>query len=556
MISHQLLVRGAFVRQLSAGVYSFLPLGWRVLHKIEGILREEMDAIDGQEIHMPVLNPAELWKETKRWYDIGPELVRFEDRMDREMVLAMTHEEVITDLARREVNSYRQLPFMAYQIQTKVRDEPRPRAGLVRLREFTMKDAYSFHTDWPSLDEYYPSMYQAYLNIFKRCGVAVEPVEADPGMMGGSGSHEFMMISPAGEDTLIKCHSCGYSANAEKAEARKDVGSDAAGSTVPPMTEVSTPNVKTIEDLEKFFKLPAHCFLKTVLYESAGKLVVVVIRGDLDVNEAKLARAIKALDLRLAGDEALRAAGLPAGFVSPVGLKNVTVIADDSVLEDRSYIAGANQIDKHLTNVVFNRDFKADIVTDIALAEAGHYCVHCGALLDTARGMELGHTFKLGTKYSKSMNATFLTAEGKEEPIIMGCYGIGVDRLVAAAIEQNHDDFGIVWPISIAPFQVYLAALGMDDEKVSSCANAIYSGLQRAGYEVLFDDRVESPGVKFKDADLIGIPIRITVSARSLANNSVELKRRSEKGFELVPLADINDRLKDLAAQLWREVTL
>lgn len=556
MISHQLLVRAGFVRQLAAGIYSHMPLGWRVIRKIEDIIRDEMNKIGGQEMHMPSLNPAELWKETKRWYEIGPELVRFQDRMGRDMVLAMTHEEVVTDLARREIRSYRQLPIMAYHISNKVRDEPRPRAGLIRLREFLMKDAYSFHADSASLDEYYPYMYQAYLNVFKRSGVKVEPIEADPGMMGGTGSHEFMMLASAGEDSLIKCQTCGYAANVEAAATRKCVPEEEAPQPVPPPTEVATPNVKTIDDLVKFFKLPSHCFLKMVMYNANGQPVAAVIRGDLEINEAKLARILRTSDITLAGDEMLAAAGIPAGFMSPVGLTGVKIVVDDSVLEGRSYIAGSNQPDKHLANVVFPRDFKADVVADIALAETGHYCVQCGGLLETARGIELGHTFKLGTKYSSALGATYLDATGRERLLVMGCYGIGLDRLMAAVVEQNHDEAGIIWPVSIAPFQVHIVPLGMDDETVARTAERLYKELQSAGYEVLFDDRMESPGVKFNDADLIGVPTRITISARTLRANSVELKPRRAKDFELVPLDAVDRRLSEMLAELSKDTQL
>lgn len=559
MVSHQLLVRGGYVRQLSAGVYSFLPLGWRVIRKIEAIIRDEMNKADGQEMHMPSLNPAELWKETKRWYEIGPELVRFQDRMGRDMVLAMTHEEVVTDLARREIKSYRQLPVVVYHIQSKVRDEPRPRAGLIRLREFIMKDAYSFDTDTASLDVYYPRMFQAYVNVFKRSGVVVEAVEADPGMMGGTGSHEFMMLAPGGEDSLIKCQTCGYAANVEAAEAKKEVAGESApqpDQAVPPPSEVLTPNAKTIDDLVRFFNLPSHCFLKTVAYNANNQLVVAVIRGDLDINEAKLARVLKTADITLAGDEMLAAAGIPAGFMSPVGLKGARVVVDDSVLEGRAYVTGANQPDKHLINVVFPRDFRADDIADIALAQTGNYCVHCGGLLETSRGIELGHTFKLGTKYSSALGATYLTPEGHEKLLVMGCYGIGLDRLMAAVVEQNHDEAGITWPVSVAPFQVYIAALGMDDERIATAANRLYDELQGAGYEVLFDDRTESPGVKFKDADLIGIPVRLTISARTLQSNSVELKPRRAKDFELVPLDEVGKRLGQMLSDLAQDTKI
>lgn len=537
LASHRLLVRAAFVRPLAAGIYSYLPLGWRVIRKIESIMREEMDRIDGQEIHMPVLNPAELWKETGRYYDIGPELIRFEDRAGRDYVLAMTHEEVVTDLARRELRSYRQLPFMVYQIQTKVRDEARPRGGLIRMREFLMKDGYSFHPDAADLDAYYPLVYQAYVNIFRRCGLEVLGVEADPGMMGGTGSHEFIMLSESGEDSIAICRQCGYAANVEAAQASKDptVGGALPTPAEGPIEPVGTPGIKTIQQLTEFFELPAEKFLKTVLYSACGQLAAAVIRGDLDINEAKLARVLKCADLRLASDEELAGAGIVPGYVSPIGLGGVKVVVDDSVQDD-SYIAGANKPDMHYRNVSYPRDFQADVVADIALVRSGQRCLSCGGDVEVSRGIEVGHTFKLGLKYSHAMGVGFLTAEGKEVPVIMGCYGIGLDRLMAAVVEQNHDDKGIVWPASIAPFQVHLVGLGMDDEEVPAVSEKLYRDLDDAGVEVLFDDRMETAGVKFNDADLIGLPLRVTVSRRTLDKGSVELKPRKAAEVKLIPL--------------------
>ncbi|MBI2955121.1 MAG: proline--tRNA ligase [Chloroflexi bacterium] len=537
LASHNLILRAALARPLSAGIYSYLPLGWRVIRKIEAIMRDEMDRIGGQEMHMPVLNPAEHWKETGRYFAIGPELIRIKDRAEREYVLAMTHEEIITDLARRELRSYRQLPFMVYQIQTKIRDEARPRGGLIRMREFLMKDAYSFHEDQQALDEYYPSVYQAYRNIFARSGLRVIDVEADPGMMGGTGSHEFMMLSDSGEDTLVICSQCGYAANVEAARANKKdrVGEHQRLEALKPLEGVATPGVKTIQQLTEFFTLPAQDFLKTVLYMACGELVAVAIRGDLEVNEAKLARALQCSDLRLASDEEIARAGTVVGFASPVGLKNVRVVLDDSVDGD-AFIAGANKPDTHLRDVHYPRDFAADAVADIALAQAGQTCLQCGNDIEMRRGIEVGHTFKLGYKYSEAMGAKFLNPEGKEVIVIMGCYGIGLDRLLAAIIEQNHDDKGIIWPKSVAPFAVHLAALGVEDAEVSGVAEKLYLDLMSRGCEVLYDDRDETAGVKFNDADLIGIPLRVTVSRRTLDKGSVELKQRTSRDFHLVKL--------------------
>ncbi|MBI2941672.1 MAG: proline--tRNA ligase [Chloroflexi bacterium] len=536
--NHKLLLRAALIRQVSAGVYSFLPLGWRVARKVEAIIRDEMDRIDGQEILMPVLNPAELWQESGRWSTIGPELIRLRDRADREFVLAMTHEEIVTDLARREVRSYRQLPFMLYQIQTKIRDEARPRGGLVRLREFLMKDAYSFHPDTADLDAFYPTIYQAYVNVFRRCGVDVRPVEADPGMIGGTGSHEFVLPTPIGEDTIVQCTGCTYAANVEQAVAIKQLPESPSLAVVELPELVNTPGAKTIDQLADFFGLPSYAFLKSVFYHGDQTLVAAVIRGDLDVNEAKLVRALKTTNLRLASDEELRAAGIVPGYGSPVGVANLLVIADDSV-PGRPFIAGANRPDFHLRHVLLSRDFRADQVADIATAEEGHLCERCGGRLVAERGIELGHTFKLGTKYSQAMGATFLGPNGRETEMVMGCYGIGVDRLLAAIVQQCHDDRGITWPVAVAPFHLHLVALNVEDASITTRAEEVYRRLEEAGCEVLFDDRAETPGVKFADADLIGIPLRLTVSRRTLATDSVEIKPRTAKEARLVTIGEL-----------------
>lgn len=537
LASHKLILRSALARPLAAGIYSYLPLGWRVIRKIEAIMRDEMDKIGGQEMLMPVVNPAEHWKETGRYFAIGPELIRFKDRAEREYVLAMTHEEIVTDLARRELRSYRQLPFMVYQIQTKIRDEARPRGGLIRMREFLMKDAYSFHEDQRALDEYYPLMYQAYHNIFSRCGLKVLDVEADPGMMGGTGSHEFIMLSEAGEDTVVICRQCGYAANVEAARAYKGdrIGQHPRLEAMKPLEEVRTPGIKTIQQLTEFLSLPAQDFLKTVFYVACGELVAAVIRGDLEINEAKLARALQCADLRFAGDEDIAKAGGVPGFASPIGLHDVKVVVDDSIDQD-AFIAGANKVDTHFRNVHYPRDFTADIVADIALAQPGQTCIECGQEIELSRGIEVGHTFKLGHKYSEAMGVKFLSPEGKEVIVMMGCYGIGLDRLLAAIVEQNHDEKGIIWPKPVAPFQVHLAALGIEDAEVASVSEKLYLDLQSRGCEVLYDDREETAGVKFNDADLIGIPLRVTVSRRTLDQGSVELKHRTAKEFRLVKL--------------------
>jgi len=552
MVSHQLSLRAALVRQISTGIYSYLPLGWRVLKKIERIMREEMDAIGGQDMMMPVVHPAEIWQATNRWYEIGPELVRFKDRNRRDLVLAMTHEEVVADLLRTEINSYRQLPVMFYHIQTKFRDEPRSRGGLIRAREFTMKDAYSCHASEEDIDRFYPSMYQAYVNIFRRCGLETLAVEADSGIMGGSASHEFMVLAEAGEDTLIRCSSCDYDANAERATFVKPVY-DQGGEELP-IEEVATPDCKTIQELADYLGVATHQTLKAVFYATWSRVVFAIIRGDLEVNEAKLSNALGApLDLHVATEEELAEAGIVAGYASPVGLKfavsGVKVVADDSIQMGVNFVAGANKEGYHCKNVNYPRDFSVDILTDIALARVSDTCPQCGGTLTVARGIEVGHLFKLGTKYSEGAGATFLDKDGQAKPIVMGSYGIGTGRLMAAVIEQNHDEKGIIWPVSIAPYHIHLLSLGTGEAKVVEKAEELYADLQAKSCEVLYDDRDESAGVKFNDADLIGIPLRLTVSARNLEQNGVEAKLRWEKEVEIVPFERLYERIDALLAK-------
>ena len=546
-ISHQLLVRAGFVQQVAAGIYTYLPLGWRTLRKIEQIIREEMDAADGQEMLMPALQPIELWQESGRAETMAEILFQLRDRRGRELCLGPTHEEVLTSIVRSRVQSYRDLPLLLYQIQTKFRDEPRPRAGLIRVREFNMKDAYSFDVDAAGLDVNYQRMVQAYYNIFRRCGLTSVAVEADSGAIGGKDSHEFMVIAETGENTVDFCEKCQYAANAERAEFRKpayDFGPEQ------PIEPVATPGIKTIEALAEFLDVPAAQTLKAVFYDADGDLVFAVIRGDLDVNEVKLKNTLNVVELKLASDELLQRHGLVAGSASPVGLSGLRVIADDSVRLGSNYVAGGNRPDVHLKNVNYPRDFTADVETDIALARAGYECARCGGSLVVANGIEVGHVFKLGTTYSTKMRALFLDPEGVQRPILMGCYGIGSGRVMAASIEQNHDDKGIVWPIAIAPYQVHLIGLVMDNRDVQSAAEALYAGLTEAGLEVLFDDRPESPGVKFNDADLIGVPVRVTVSPRTLKESSVELKLRTEKEPRLVPLTDAAPAIVERVQQL------
>lgn len=541
--SHQLLLRAGMVRQVATGIYSYLPLGWRVLRKIEGIIRDEMDAIDGQEMRMPSVQPAELWHETGRYFDAGATLAHFRDRSNRELVLGMTHEEVVTDLARREIHSYRQLPFMVYQIQTKFRDEPRSRGGLIRAREFTMKDGYSFHADQADLDAYYPRVYQAYESIFRRCGVEFLAVEADPGLMGGGSSHEFMALNEAGEDSLIICDGCDYAANAESAVARQQ---EKSGEPERPLEQVATPGTTTIDDLASYLGVATRQTLKAIFYMANEELIFVVIRGDREVNEAKLARLLKVAELRIAEQEEVEKAGIVAGYASPIGqVGRVRIAADQSINWGSNFVAGANRAGYHLCNVNYPRDFQSDLLGDIASVRGGDRCARCGGRLRMATGIELGHIFKLGTRYSELMGATFLDSEGQKRPLVMGCYGIGTGRLMAAVVEQCHDERGIVWPPAIAPYDVHLIAVGAEAE-IADTAESLYHKLHRQHCQILYDDRDERAGVKFNDADLIGIPLRLTVGSRSLKADGVEIKRRTAAESEVVPLQEIERRVRQL----------
>ncbi len=547
-ISHQLLVRAGYIRQLGAGIFSYLPLARRVMDKIENIMREEMNAIGGQELTMPVVHPAEIWKETGRWYQIGSEMGRMKDSTGRDMVLAMTHEEVVTDLVRDIIHSYRQLPALIYHIQTKWRDEPRSRGGLIRVREFTMKDSYSLDRDWEGLDKQYWAHYQAYFNIFNRCDLPTIAVESDVGMMGGKQAHEFMYLTPIGEDTLVLCDACGYTANRQVATFRKP---EPEPEEPKPLEKVPTPDTKTIEDLANFLGIPQSKTAKAVFMvatitegqEDVQKFVFAVVRGDMDLNETKLANAVKAKELRPAHEEEIKAIGAEPGYGSPIGIKreNVIVVVDDLVTKSPNLVAGANEEGYHYLNVNYGRDFTADIVADIVAAADGYACPECGAPLRTVRGVEVGNIFKLGTRYSAAMGALFQDKDGTRKPVIMGSYGIGVGRLMASVVEEHHDDYGIIWPITIAPYQVHIVALkgGYD------VAEQLYQALQDAGVETLFDDRTEpSPGEKFNDADLIGIPLRLTVGGRSLKKGGVELKRRAEKDIALVPVDEVVARVQ------------
>ena len=535
--SHRLLLKAGLIYQVAAGVYAYLPLAWRALRKIETIIREEMDAAGSQELLMPALQPMELWEQTGRRAAMGDVLFSLQDRRGRPMALAPTHEEVITSIVRANVQSYRDLPVILYQIQTKFRDEPRPRAGLVRVREFAMKDAYSFNADEESLDASYQAMAQAYRNIYRRCRLPVLMAEADSGAIGGKDSHEFLLPTPTGEDTVITCPACGYTANAEKAVG---VYPPSATETAQTLAEVSTPGVKTIAELAAFLAVPESKTLKAVFYAADGEVVFVVLRGDLEVNEVKLKNALRCQELRLATDAEVRAAGLVAGSASPIGVTNLQRIADPSITGGNNFVVGANRPDTHYCNANYPRDFQVDLLTDLALAQPGQLCPQCGGTLQSTRGVEVGHIFKLGTFYSETLGALYLDNAGQQQPIIMGCYGIGVGRLLAAAIEQNHDDQGIIFPPAIAPYQAHLVGLNLTDPAVAAAADTLYQQLWDAGIETLYDDRPDAAaGVKLNDADLLGLPLRLVVSPRNLRNNAVELKGRAETEPVMVELANI-----------------
>ncbi|MBI5879494.1 MAG: proline--tRNA ligase [Chloroflexi bacterium] len=544
LVSHNLLMRAGYVRPLASGIFSQLTLGTRVVKKIERIMREEMDRIEGQELILPVVHPAEIWQETGRWYAIGPEMLRFRDRAERDMVFAMTHEEVVTDIARKEIASYRQLPQMVYQIQTKFRDEPRPRGGLIRVREFTMKDAYSLHATYDDLDAYYPRMSDAYVAIFKRAGLDAVRIEADSGMMGGTGSHEFVLIAESGENTIVRCEHNDYAANLETARC----ATQAVVMPAPqPMIEVATPHMQTIEDVAQFVGVSPAQTLKSMLYMVDEELVMIVLRGDRMVNDFKLPRVFGTDKFRPALPEEIRASGAVEGYASPLGLSGVTVYADESVLWGGNFVAGANKEGYHVTNANVGRDLKFERFYDLSNVQEGDRCPVCNGSLGFARGIEVGHIFKLGTKYTESMHAYFLDKDGVEKPIIMGCYGIGSGRLMAAAVEQHHDDKGIIWPMPIAPFQVHLVGLGLNDAAMREAAEAMYRDLQAGGFDVLFDDREEAQaGVKFNDADLVGIPIRLTLSPRSVKAGGAEVKLRKETTARVIPLADVQKELRAL----------
>ncbi len=530
---HLLLLRGGFIQSLASGIYSLLPIGERVKRKVEAILRAEMEAVGAQEVSLPVVQPAELWKESGRWNDIGSELVRFRDRNNREMVLAMTHEEVIADIVRKHVRSYRQLPVVLYQIQTKFRDEPRSRGGLIRAREFVMKDTYSMHASDAELDEFYSLMHQVYLTIFRRAGLNVISVEADVGLMGGTAAHEFMYLSEIGEDQLVLCDACGYAANRQVATFQKQA---ATGQTTLAVQEVSTPDTMTIASLAELLQVPESRTAKAAFFVAGERLMFAVVRGDMEVSESKLAHAVRAPELRPATPDDLAHTGIVPGYASPIGVTGATIVVDDLVVQSTNLVAGANRVGFHLLNTNFGRDYTADVVADIASAYAGAPCARCGAPLRLVRGVEVGNIFKLGTRYSDALGCTYLDESGQLQPVVMGSYGIGLGRLIGCVAQECHDERGLDWPLSLAPFHVYLVGLDLDDESVWAASETLYSGLLQLGIEVLYDDRAERAGVKFNDADLLGIPVRVTVSRRTVATDVAEIKLRSADSIDLVAL--------------------
>jgi prolyl-tRNA synthetase len=546
--SHQLLLRAGFIRQLGAGIFSYLPLAKSSMTKIENILREEINAIGGQEITMPVVHPAEIWQESGRWYKIGTEMGRFMDKNNHEMVLSMTHEEVIADLVRKEIHSYRQLPQLLYHIQTKWRDDPRPRAGLIRAREFTMKDSYSLDADCDGLDKQYEAHHQAYQKIFQRCDLRVIAVKSDTGIMGGQIAHEFMYLTPIGEDTVLICDNCGYSANKQIARVKKIPYADEPQFAI---EKVATPNSKTIEDLASYLSVPTYKTAKAVFIIATihkdnikiDRFVIAIVRGDMEVNETKLANALNATEIRPAMESEIRAVGAVPGYASPVGLSDVLTVVDELIPSSPNLISGANIEGYHLRNVNFDRDYNANIITDITIAHDGEACVECSHPLRSVRGVEVGNIFKLGIHFSESMGCYYLDHLGQSHPIIMGSYGIGVGRLLACIAEEHHDEHGLIWPISVSPYKIHLIVLpwktGDNGGEGPGKAEKLYDEFTDEHLDCLYDDREESPGIKFNDADLIGNPIRLTVSERSLKNGGVEYKRRDKSEKMIIPYDNI-----------------
>jgi len=546
LISHKLLLQAGLINQVAAGIYSYMPLAWRSLKKIEAIVREEMDKAGAQEIKLGILQPKDLWEKSGRDSTYGPDMMRLTDRRNRDLVLPPTNEELITHTIKSTTQSYRDLPVTLYQIQTKFRDEPRPRGGLIRVREFDMMDAYSFDRDESGLEESYTAMVSAYQNAFSRCGIETVIAEADSGAIGGKDSKEFVLITNAGEDTVVMCESCNYVANDEKAEFKVPGRSE----DLLKMEEVHTPGQKSIKAVSDYLNIETARTIKTLFYISDGEIICVGIRGDLDINETKLKNKLGAQEMRLASPEEVTQSKNIMGFASPVGTTGMKIIVDNSLIEGNNFVAGANKNDYHLTNVNYSRDYKADIVGDIGLAKSGYACKECDGNLITKRGIEIGHVFKLGTSYSKPLEATYRDENGTSKDIVMGCYGIGIGRILAGAIEQKADDQGIIFPKNIAPYELLITVLNGSDENIVNIAFELYEDMKSHGIDVLIDDRDESPGVKFNDADLLGIPIRLVVSARNLAKKELEVKVRSQPESVMIKLetaqVDIANLLQSL----------
>ena len=546
VVSHQLLLRGGFIRKLTSGMYTYLPLGLIVLQKVTDIVRQEMNNAGAQEILMPMVQPGDLWQESGRWKKYGPELLRFQDRHARDYCLGPTHEEVVTDLARKELHSYKQLPVNLYQIQTKFRDEIRPRFGLMRGREFVMKDAYSFDVDDDAASKSYEIMRDAYYRVFERCGVEFRAVEADSGSIGGSFSHEFMVLADTGEDTLVTCKACSYAANVEKAAIASPAEAPAVLQDSPPMEKVATPGTKKVDRVAELLQVSAKDIVKTMFYLADDVVVAALVRGDRIVQSVKLKNLLNADDVEpVAEEEVWERTKLPAGYLGPVDLE-MKVVADHEVMGMASCVTGANEKGHHLQGVIPGRDFAPDIIGDLRQITTEDSCPLCGGALGLTEGIEVGHIFKLGTGYSESMNATFQDNEGGEQHFVMGCYGIGVSRVVAAAIEQNHDQNGIIFPVPMAPFQIIILNLSLKNEATCNAAEDLYLNLKKQGYDVLYDDRDERPGSKFKDADLIGIPFRVTVGKTYEKNGEVEVRLRKDGTTVAMPYSEVADYVGQL----------
>ncbi|MGI6587778.1 MAG: proline--tRNA ligase [Peptococcia bacterium] len=547
VVSHQLLVRAGFIRKSSSGVYTYLPLAWKVLQKISAIVREEMNKAGGQEILMPIIQPAAIWLESGRWQVYGKELFRLQDRHERDFCLSPTHEELVTDLVRSNVYSYRQLPLSLYQIQNKYRDERRPRFGLMRGREFIMKDLYSFDRDEEGLDVSYKKMYEAYSTIFKRCGLDFRPVEADSGAIGGSITHEFMVLAESGEAEIVYCSACDYAANVEIAPCLPGENSQ---EMVQESEKVATPNQMTIEDVSEFLNVPEQKLIKTLFYQADEEIIVVLVRGDRTINEIKLQKLHPALNLEMASAEKIKEiTGSCPGFVGPIDLKNIKIYADEEIKTMVNAVCGANEEGYHLINVQPQRDFTVFAYGDLRMCEAGEPCPYCHAALKKARGIEVGQVFKLGTKYSEALGAKYNDEKGQEKLMVMGCYGIGISRTMAAAVEQNYDEEGIIWPVSIAPYHVVIIPVSVKDDLLWQESLGIYKKLQEKGVEVILDDRDERAGVKFKDADLIGYPIRLTVGRKFKEEKKIELKLRDDKVVRFIDNQEIIKMVVDILAR-------